>query len=212
MHRRRFAEIGHVLAAHNIRLGLAFQAAAAHREGRGIPFLHQGETLLTLIKTVGSRHVGLTLDTWDWYAGGAGMDQLREFPPQQIMAALRRLRDTKRPSPTYGTGPDATWRRWRRRRRGDFAMAGRKRLRRPRHTLSSSIVFPRHDTRRDHAAGQRPVRCAVSSRPDQSFRQSRTVVERTRSRIIATLVPYVTVIPVNGPMPAVTLLSIVPFG
>ena len=116
MHRRRFAEIGDVLAAHNIRLGLAFQAAAAHREGRGIPFLHQGETLLTLIKTIGSRHVGLTLDTWDWYAGGAGMDQLREFPPQQIMAVrfadfaapsdLRQLTDQDRMLPGDGGSVD----------------------------------------------------------------------------------------------------------
>jgi len=86
LHRRRFGEIGDLLARHSIKLGLAFQAAAAHREGHAAPFIHQAETLLTLIKTASSQHVGLTLDTWSWFVGGGTLDHLRQFPPEQIVA------------------------------------------------------------------------------------------------------------------------------
>ncbi|MHB8863459.1 MAG: sugar phosphate isomerase/epimerase family protein [Pirellulaceae bacterium] len=87
MHRRRFAEIGDILAGHQIKLGLAFCAAAPERAGQGIPFIHQAETLLTLLRTVGNPHVGLTVDTWDWFVGGGSLNQLRQCPPQQIVAA-----------------------------------------------------------------------------------------------------------------------------
>ncbi|MBM4091809.1 MAG: sugar phosphate isomerase/epimerase [Planctomycetes bacterium] len=84
LHRTRFADIAAVLGANGIKLGLSFRAAHRYREGREYPFIHQAETLLTLIKTIGSPHVGLALDTWDWYIGGGGMDQLRDLPCQQI--------------------------------------------------------------------------------------------------------------------------------
>ncbi len=116
MHRRRFTEIGELLAGHDIRLGLAFQAATSQREGHGIPFIHQAETLLTLIKTVGSQHVGLTLDTWDWFVGGGSLDQLRQCRAQQIVAVrfgdfaaaedLRQLTDLDRVLPGDGGAVD----------------------------------------------------------------------------------------------------------
>ena len=39
LHRRRFGEMGELLARHSIRLGLAFHAAAVHREGHAAPFI-----------------------------------------------------------------------------------------------------------------------------------------------------------------------------
>jgi sugar phosphate isomerase/epimerase len=87
LHRRRLAEMGELLAKHNIQLGLAFYATAAERQGHQVPFIHQAETLLTLIKTSGSPHVGLTLDTWTWFVGGGTLELLRQIPPQQIVAA-----------------------------------------------------------------------------------------------------------------------------
>jgi sugar phosphate isomerase/epimerase len=86
LHRRRFGEIADVLASKSIRLGLTFLAAPAHREGHEYPFIHQAETLLTLIKTIGNPNVGLTLDTWNWYVGGGALDQIRELPCEQIVS------------------------------------------------------------------------------------------------------------------------------
>jgi sugar phosphate isomerase/epimerase len=85
LHRRRLGEIADVLSRHDLKLGLAFRAAPAHRPSHQAPFIHQAETLLTLIKTIGHPHVGLALDSWNWYVGGGAMDQLREIPCDQIV-------------------------------------------------------------------------------------------------------------------------------
>ncbi len=83
--RERIAEMADILAPHNIQLGLGFLAAAQHREGREFQFVHQSETLLTLIKTISSSNVGLMLDLWNWRVGGGGMDQLKELSANQIV-------------------------------------------------------------------------------------------------------------------------------
>ncbi len=75
-----------MLAQHGIKLGLTFLAAAAEREGHPFPFIHQVDTLLTLIRTTSNPHVGLTLDTWNWFVGGGTLDQLYQFPAEQIVA------------------------------------------------------------------------------------------------------------------------------
>jgi sugar phosphate isomerase/epimerase len=85
LHRKRLAEIGDVLAPHGIGLAVGFQAAAAHREGRQFQFIHQSEPMLQLIKSIGVPSVGLLLDTWDWYVGGGGMDQLQDLKSNQIV-------------------------------------------------------------------------------------------------------------------------------
>ncbi len=86
LHRRRLAEIGELLAGHDIRLGLAFQATPSAREGHSVPFIYQAGTLVTLINTVGSSQVGLTLDTWSWFVGEGTLELLRQLPPAQIVA------------------------------------------------------------------------------------------------------------------------------
>lgn len=85
-HRQRLGKVAEVLRPHGIRLGLAFRAAAYHRADRQFEFIHQAEPLLTLIKTIGAPNVGLTLDTWNWWVGGGGMDQLGELPASQIVS------------------------------------------------------------------------------------------------------------------------------
>lgn len=84
-HRTRLGEIAEGLANHNIRLGLAFLAAPAHREGKQYQFIHQAEPLITLIKTIGSPNVGIVLDTWNWFLGDGGLDQIRELEPEQVV-------------------------------------------------------------------------------------------------------------------------------
>ncbi len=84
LHRTRLAEMGDVLAAYGIKLGIMFQAAPEHRADHTYEFIHQAESLLTLIKTAGSPNVGLTLDTWNWHIGGGAMDQLSDLAVAQI--------------------------------------------------------------------------------------------------------------------------------
>ena len=87
MHRGRFAEIAGILAEHNIRMGLHFLPTADQRPSGQTPFIHQAETLMTLIKTIGHPNVGLALDTWSWYVGGGAMDQLSELSGEQVVSA-----------------------------------------------------------------------------------------------------------------------------
>lgn len=88
LHRVRFGDAADILGARGIKLGIGFLAAPAHREGYDNPFIHDAESLLTLIKTVGSPHVALALDVWNWHVGGGGMDQIRDLSGDQI-ASLR---------------------------------------------------------------------------------------------------------------------------
>ena len=86
LHRERLGEMAGVLAPHGIRLGLTFESAPEHREGKEFEFVFQAEPLLTLIKTVPADNVGLVLDSWHWHVGGGGADQLAELTADQIVS------------------------------------------------------------------------------------------------------------------------------
>jgi len=84
-HRERLAKAGDVLGRHGVRLAVGFKAAAAYRQARTYPFIHQAEEMLTLIKSTTSDNVGLALDTWNWKVGGGGNDQLGELTGRQVV-------------------------------------------------------------------------------------------------------------------------------
>jgi sugar phosphate isomerase/epimerase len=84
-HRRRLAELGDMLAAHEIRLGIGFLAPAVCRGDRAYPFVRTAEEMLLLVRTIGSPNVGLALDTWHWHTGGGTVDQLRTLAPGKIV-------------------------------------------------------------------------------------------------------------------------------
>lgn len=86
LHRTRLAEIAEVLARHDIPLGLAFLAASSHRQSSESPFIYEGETAMTLIRTIGSPNVGLALDTWNWFVGGGSLDDLFAIPTDRIVS------------------------------------------------------------------------------------------------------------------------------
>ncbi len=86
LHRERLQAVGEVLGTRGIRLGLALKAAAAHREDATHQFIYRAEELLTLLANIGSPHVGLALDTWNWTVGGGGRDQLDELEGSQFVS------------------------------------------------------------------------------------------------------------------------------
>ncbi|MCO6455523.1 MAG: sugar phosphate isomerase/epimerase [Pirellulaceae bacterium] len=83
--RKRLAEIADILAAHQMRLGLGFLALSRYRKDHDYQFIHQAEALLTLLKTISAKNVGLALDTWNWRLGGGATDQLDELSGEQIV-------------------------------------------------------------------------------------------------------------------------------
>ncbi len=83
-HRLRLHEIGEKLAKHNIRVGLALQAAKAKTTKGDYKFIQSAEDILTLVKTIGHPNVGLCLDSWQWVVGGGAMDQVVDLDPKII--------------------------------------------------------------------------------------------------------------------------------
>lgn len=84
MHRQRLTEVAEVLANHNVRLGLAFTAAPDQWKDAETAFIHEGEALMTLIRTIGKSNVGVALDIWEWVVGGSSVEQFKQIPGESI--------------------------------------------------------------------------------------------------------------------------------
>lgn len=84
-HRKRLAEIAALLAPHELRLGVGFSTIPAHREGHEYQFIFEAEPLLLLLKSVGTKNVGLLLDLFHWHVGGGSANRLRELTRDKIV-------------------------------------------------------------------------------------------------------------------------------
>ncbi len=117
LHRERLGAIVEALGKFNIKLAIGFLAPPSYREGREYQFIQQAEQLLLLIKSVGSPHAGLLLDTWHWRVGGGGMDQIGELSGDQIVivrmaevpedADLSKIEEKQRLLPSADESSDA---------------------------------------------------------------------------------------------------------
>jgi sugar phosphate isomerase/epimerase len=92
-HRHRLAELGDLLAKHEIRLGVGFVAPAACGDEHAYQFIQTAAEALLLLRNVGSSNVGLALDTWHWQLGGGTIEQLRALTPDKIVVVS--LADTE---------------------------------------------------------------------------------------------------------------------
>jgi sugar phosphate isomerase/epimerase len=114
LHRRRLGAIAELLGKHGIRLGVSFLASPAHRAEKAFQFIHEADALVTLIKSVSSKNIGLALDTWNWHFGGGKLEQLRALGADRIIsvrmseapadASIATLTDEQRLIPVMG-GP-----------------------------------------------------------------------------------------------------------
>jgi sugar phosphate isomerase/epimerase len=85
-HRARFAEIGNLLAKHEITLGVGFSAVAAERRNRAFEFVHDSEALAVLLASTTARNVGAIVDTWQLHACGGSFEQLEKLGAERIVA------------------------------------------------------------------------------------------------------------------------------
>ncbi len=83
-HRRRLAEIGQVLANHQIKLGIEFNALADARAGAAFEFIHNFDELRKLAAGVGVNGVGVVIDVFSWFVGGGTMDQITSLTVDEI--------------------------------------------------------------------------------------------------------------------------------
>jgi sugar phosphate isomerase/epimerase len=86
-HRRRLAEIGELLAPAGMRLGVEFIASAAARKNQAFQFIHTFDAVVMLVGMVRAANVGAVVDTWQIYAAGSTIDDLRKLGPERIVAA-----------------------------------------------------------------------------------------------------------------------------
>jgi sugar phosphate isomerase/epimerase len=85
-HRRRLTEIGELLAPAGIRLGVEFIASAAARKNQAFQFIHTFDAVVMLVGMVRAANVGAVVDTWQIYAAGSTIDDLRKLGPERIVA------------------------------------------------------------------------------------------------------------------------------
>ncbi len=84
IHRQRLGEIAEVLAPHNVRLALDFLVAPQHRQGHEFQFIADADAMVLLLKSIGSPHVGLALDSWNWHFGGGTVELLESLGANQV--------------------------------------------------------------------------------------------------------------------------------
>ncbi|MCA9100242.1 MAG: sugar phosphate isomerase/epimerase [Planctomycetales bacterium] len=86
LHRARFSEIGDLLAAQGISLGVGFDSVAGDREDRAFEFVHDVEAFAVLLSTTASTNVGAIVDTWQLYACGGSFERLERLGAGRIVA------------------------------------------------------------------------------------------------------------------------------
>ena len=84
LHRQRLGDIAAVLAKHDMRLGVGFLSAPAHRADKPYQFICDAEAMVTLVKSIPASNIGLALDTWNWHFGGGTVDQLKSLEREQF--------------------------------------------------------------------------------------------------------------------------------
>jgi sugar phosphate isomerase/epimerase len=80
--RQRIAALADTFAAAGVSIGLSLQRDPSQRRYENM-FVQKGDELLTLIKMVGKKNVGLALDTCSWRLGGGSLDSLRKLSATQ---------------------------------------------------------------------------------------------------------------------------------
>lgn len=83
--RDRLNQVGEVLGAKDIKLGVGFTAARDVAEGKQFEFVRNVEGFVALLKSVSADNVGYVIDSWHWHVGGGTIDQLRELDASRVV-------------------------------------------------------------------------------------------------------------------------------
>lgn len=83
--RDRLNQIGEVLAAKDIKLGVGFTASREVAEGKQFDFVRNVEGFIALLKSVSAGNVGYVIDSGHWHVGGGTIDQIRELEPSRVV-------------------------------------------------------------------------------------------------------------------------------
>ncbi len=85
MHVERVSAIADVLGEYGCRLGLEPIGPKTLRVGARFEFVHSIPMALDLLRSVNRPNVGLLVDCFHWYTSHAGVDDLMELAPEQVV-------------------------------------------------------------------------------------------------------------------------------
>ncbi len=82
----RLTEIARVLQDHGLRFGLEYVGTQLSMVGKKYPFVHTLAEARELIADLGTRNVGLVLDTWHWWTAGDTVADLRGLTNAEVVS------------------------------------------------------------------------------------------------------------------------------
>jgi len=85
LYRRKLHEVGDLLAAKNVKLGVGFLAPAACRNQGMLQFVQRVDQFMMLLSSVTAPNVGVALDTWHWHLGGGTIEQVKALGAAKIV-------------------------------------------------------------------------------------------------------------------------------
>lgn len=84
-HRERIEDIAARMEGHGIKVGLYLQASKAVEADGNYKFVQTAEEIMKLCKDIGHSNVGLSIDTYEWLAGGGALDQISELDANTVV-------------------------------------------------------------------------------------------------------------------------------
>lgn len=114
----RIRRLDRALAGTGVRLGLEFLGVGHLGADRPYPFVRSMAEANALLDEAGAELVGLTLDSYHWYAAGGTLETIRQTPGRRIVllhindakdVPRTELRDDDRLLPGEGAIPLADW-------------------------------------------------------------------------------------------------------
>ena len=85
-HANRLRVVANVLHDHGLRFGLEYVGPKTSWTSRRFPFIHTMTETRELIAEIGSKSVGLILDSWHWYTAGEELSHLDALTNNDVVA------------------------------------------------------------------------------------------------------------------------------
>jgi len=84
-HVQRLRPVAEILEDHHCHLGLEFVAPKTSRISHKYEFIYTMEGILRLCEAIGTRNLGLLLDSWHWYTSHGSLSQLMRLKGEQVI-------------------------------------------------------------------------------------------------------------------------------
>lgn len=84
-HVKRLKPIAEILQDHGCCLGLEFDGAKTVRINHKYEFIYTMDGIMRLCEAIGTKNLGLLLDSWHWYTSHGTIDELRRLKGEQVI-------------------------------------------------------------------------------------------------------------------------------